>query len=91
MVPPIPSGTYRMIPPIPSGTYRSASRLLRRPPATGQYYRLGFFSPCYRPLGQYQLGCNLAAVREKEEEGEEGEEKGEPGDLLPLSLNDPDP
>ncbi|RWW37962.1 hypothetical protein BHE74_00056855 [Ensete ventricosum] len=37
---------------------------------------------------QYQLGCGLAAAREKEEEGDE---EGKPRDLVPLSLNNPDP
>ncbi|RZS03704.1 hypothetical protein BHM03_00033917 [Ensete ventricosum] len=56
---------------------------IRGLPATGWYHCLGLFSS-----HQYQLGCGLAAAREKEEEGDE---EGKPRDLVPLSLNNPDP
>ncbi|RRT74486.1 hypothetical protein B296_00022689 [Ensete ventricosum] len=45
-------------------------------------------NPTCSRVHRYQLGCGLAAAREMEEEGDE---EGKPRDLVPLSLNNPDP
>ncbi|RWW76635.1 hypothetical protein BHE74_00015261 [Ensete ventricosum] len=90
---------YRWVQPVQGSTYRPASRPVPGPLATGRYHRLRLFPPCYRSksAGNDRFRPSSSAVgryqpREKEGDGEEeGEEKGEPGDLVSLSLDDPDP